>query len=54
MGFTPDVALESLKTITSSGKLCALDVAEMNPDFDVDNQTARLAASLVHYVIHAI
>lgn len=54
MGFTPDVVLESLKTITSSGKLFALDIAEMNPDFDVDNQTARLAASLVHYVIHAI
>ena len=54
MGFTPDVVLESLKTITSSGKLCALDIAEMNPDFDVDSQTARLAASLVHYVIHSI
>lgn len=54
MGFTPDVVLESLKTISNSGKLCALDIAEMNPDFDVDNQTARLAASLVHHVIHAL
>ncbi|WP_281542188.1 formimidoylglutamase [Maribacter aestuarii] len=54
MGFTPDVVLESLKTITGSGKLCALDIAEMNPDFDVDYQTARLAASLVHYVLHSV
>ncbi len=54
MGFTPDVVLESLKTISSTGKLCALDIAEMNPDFDVDSQTARLAASLVHHVIHSI
>ncbi|ASV29661.1 formimidoylglutamase [Maribacter cobaltidurans] len=52
MGFTPDVVLESLKTIMGSGKLRALDIAELNPDFDVDNQTAKLAASLVHYVIH--
>ena len=54
MGFTPDVVLASLKTIISSGKLAALDIAELNPEFDIDNQTARLAASLVHTVIHSI
>ncbi|MFX0555569.1 formimidoylglutamase [Maribacter sp. CXY002] len=53
MGFTPDVVLESLKTITASGKLVAVDIAEMNPEFDVDHQTARLAASLIHQVIHS-
>ena len=53
MGFTPDVVLESLKTITHSGKLAAVDIAEMNPIYDVDNQTARLAASLIHGIIHA-
>lgn len=52
MGFTPDVVLESLKTIMGSGKLRILDIAELNPDFDIDNQTAKLAASLMHYVIH--
>lgn len=54
MGFTPDVVLASLKTIISSGKLAALDIAELNPKFDIDNQTARLAASLVHTVLHSI
>lgn len=54
MGFTPDVVLESLKTITATGKLVALDIAEMNPKYDVDHQTARLAASLIHQVIHSI
>ncbi len=54
MGFTPDVVLESLKTITATGKLVALDIAEMNPKYDVDHQTARLAASLIHQVIHAL
>lgn len=53
MGFTPDVVLESLKTITLSGKLAAVDIAEMNPAYDVDHQTARLAASLIHGIIHA-
>lgn len=52
MGFTPDVVLESLKTIMGSGKLRILDIAELNPKYDVDNQTAKLAASLVHYILH--
>ncbi|UWX55409.1 formimidoylglutamase [Maribacter litopenaei] len=52
MGFTPDVVLESLKTIMGSGKLRVLDIAELNPDFDLDNQTAKLASSLVHYILH--
>ena len=54
MGFTPDAVLASLKTIISSGKLAALDIAELNPEFDIDDQTARLAASLIHTVIHGI
>lgn len=54
MGFTPDVVLASLKTIINSGKLIALDIAELNPTFDRDDQTARLAASLAHTVMHSI
>lgn len=52
MGFTPDVVLASLKTIINSRKLCALDIAELNPTFDIDDQTAKLAASLVHTVVN--
>ncbi|RRQ49529.1 formimidoylglutamase [Maribacter algicola] len=52
MGFTPDVVLESLKTIMGCGKLRVLDIAELNPDFDRDDQTAKLAASLVHFILH--
>jgi len=54
MGFTPDVVLASLKTIVASGKLTALDIAELNPTYDIDDQTARLAASLVHTLIHSL
>lgn len=53
MGFSPDVVLECLKLIVDSKKLVGLDIAEYNPTFDVDNQTAKLAASLAHYVVHA-
>ncbi|WP_350284691.1 formimidoylglutamase [uncultured Croceitalea sp.] len=53
MGFSPDIVLESLETIIASGKLISMDIAEMNPKFDIDDQTAKLAASLIHKVIHA-
>lgn len=54
MGFTPHMVLECLKTIITSGKLISLDIAEMNPKYDIDGQTAKLAASLVHHVAHAV
>lgn len=54
MGFSPDIIIKSLKLIIESEKLLGLDVAELNPKYDIDDQTAKLAASLVHYVIHKI
>lgn len=54
MGFSPYMVLECLKTIIGSGKLISLDIAEMNPKFDIDGQTAKLAASLVHHVAHSV
>ena len=53
LGFSPDVVLESLETITASGKLISLDIAEMNPTYDVDGLTAKLGASLIHHVLHS-
>jgi len=52
MGFSPQVVLESLELIINSRKMISLDIAEMNPKYDIDNQTAKLAASLVHFVMH--
>lgn len=54
MGYSQDIVLESLKTILSSNKLISVDIAEMNPKYDVDGQTAKLAASMVHYIVHSI
>ena len=52
MGFSPEIVLECLKIIIASKKMISLDIAEMNPTYDIDQQTAKLAASLVHFVIH--
>ncbi|MFS4416507.1 formimidoylglutamase [Maribacter sp. 2307ULW6-5] len=54
MGFSPDIVLECLKLILASGKAVSLDIAEMNPEYDRDHQTAKLAASLVHFVLHQL
>ncbi|QLG44675.1 formimidoylglutamase [Costertonia aggregata] len=52
MGFSPDIVLECLRLIIDSKKMIGLDIAELNPKYDIDNRTAKLAASLVHYIIH--
>lgn len=37
-----------IEAIRDSGKLRLADLAELNPDYDIDNRTAKLAARLVH------
>lgn len=54
MGFTPKIVLETLEIIIKSKKLISMDIAEMNPNYDNDDQTAKLAASLIHHVMHSI
>lgn len=54
MGFTPNFVLECMQLILKSKKMISLDIAEMNPKYDIDNQTAKLAASLVHFVTHKV
>lgn len=51
LGIHPEIALILLQEIISSGKLLTLDVVELNPNLDVDNRTARLAASLLYHVV---
>lgn len=48
-GYFADYTFMSLyRQILQSTKLVALDVAEVNPTYDIQNHTARLAASLVN------
>ncbi|MBW5799087.1 formimidoylglutamase [Halomonas elongata] len=45
----PMALLEPLiEAVRDSGKLCLADIAELNPDHDIDGRTARVAARLVH------
>lgn len=37
--------------VADSGRLVHLDVAELNPGLDVDGQTARVAARLLHRIV---
>ncbi len=41
------------RTVAASGRLVAVDVAELNPALDVDARTARAAARLIHIVVTA-
>lgn len=50
-GYDVDLVLILLEELIKSGKVISMDVAELNPDFDIDGHTARLAAYLLAYVI---
>ncbi|MBP6620287.1 MAG: arginase family protein, partial [Leadbetterella sp.] len=47
-GIIPDYFFKKIfRKAIGSKKLKAFDIAELNPDLDIDNRTAKLAASLV-------
>lgn len=50
-GFSPAFVVAVLEYLLSSGKVISVDLAEMNPVFDVDGSTARLAAGLVDALV---
>jgi len=52
MGFSPEILIPCMEMLLGSGKLLSMDIAELNPSHDRDSQTAVLAASLVHRVLH--
>ncbi len=51
MGFNPQIAFKVFDLIAKSSKLICLDVVELNPKFDQDDATARLAARCVEYIV---
>ena len=54
MGFSPQIAFKVFELIASSKKLISLDVVELNPKFDQDNATARLAARSIEYILRKV
>lgn len=51
MGFSPEIALKVLDWVASSGKLLSVDIVELNPQFDQDKATARLAAECIEFLL---
>lgn len=43
-GFTPSEVVEMLRHAADNEKVVSLGIYELNPEFDIDNRTARLAA----------
>lgn len=43
-----------LRHIMSSNKVKIMDIAEYNPDFDIDNRTSRLAAHMIWEMVHQL
>lgn len=50
-GLTPQEVSHVLRHAAACGKLRAFDVVELNPSYDHDNRTAKLAATLTYEVI---
>jgi len=53
-GLTPMIVNKVLESICSSGKLIAMDVAEMNPKYDKDELSAKLAAGIIDLIVGQI
>ena len=51
LGFTPLFIYKVLAFLFESKKVISCDIAELNPDFDVDGSTAGLAARLIDYIV---
>lgn len=51
-GLTPFQVKGILKYILKSKKVKLMDIAEYNPEYDIDNRTARLAAYMISEMVH--
>ena len=51
LGFSPMFAFELVRLIMESKKVVSCDIAELNPQFDMDNATSNLTARLADFII---
>ena len=54
LGYDTDVVMASLSTLFETKKVIAVDIAETNPRYDRDDQTAKLAAGLMHHICQLV
>lgn len=50
-GIFPDKGIQLLKYILATRKVISIDLAEVNPLFDIDQRTSKLAAYLIHTIV---
>ena len=53
-GLLPEITLDLIKYVASSGKLISFDIAEISPRFDEDNRTAKLAAIIIYALVNTL
>lgn len=52
MGLDPKKGKRILKEIMDTGKVVCIDFAEVNPEYDIDSRTAKLAGSLIYDIMN--
>jgi len=53
-GLMPEIVFSIVKQIAGSGRLLSCDIAEMNPEYDLDSRTAKLAAALIYLIVSTL
>ncbi|MEY2904377.1 MAG: formimidoylglutamase [Bacteroidota bacterium] len=54
LGLMPEQVIPYLKRILNSGKVVAMDIAELNPVYDIDQRTSKLAAAIVFEALNTL
>ncbi len=52
LGLFPDQVLAIIQEVVETKKLASIDIAEVNPSFDLDDRTSKLAASFCYEVVN--
>lgn len=51
LGFSPHFIFAVLTFLLKTKKVISVDIAELNPKYDIDNSTAKLAAKLLDFIV---
>jgi formiminoglutamase len=51
LGLFPDIVMLLLRHIFASHRVIGIDIAELNPLFDIDHRTAKLAAAIIFHAL---
>ena len=54
LGLNPEITIELINYILASNKTICIDIAEVNPKFDIDDRTAKLASVLISNILHVL